>query len=74
MSAPAIPHKEGSVSLPCVCCGSDDPVSHYDGDLDGMVCERCGDLLIRADAWLKHARVRGCTHLYHNRAERREAA
>lgn len=47
----------------CACCRGQMTAltSAFSQDLEGFVCPDCRTKLIIADAWLKHANIRGCT-------------
>lgn len=54
-------------ALPCVCCREPGPVCVFDAELDGMVCDDCRQKLRAGTAWLKAARVVGCTRAHGSR-------
>ena len=57
-------------SLPCVCCREPGPVAVLNYDLDGMVCDDCRQKLRAGTAWLKVARIEGCTQAHGSRVHK----
>lgn len=60
MSAPESQSSAPTLPL-CVCCHEPDPLCVLDRDLDGRVCDDCRQKLRAAVAWMKPARIMGCT-------------